>query len=259
MASEVAPHAEAIASRGFTVLPELFSPAQLAHWRIRIDDVYLEQERAFGRDALDAIQDADACRAPLLYDFGFVELATHPRILAIIRHLLGDWLILHLQNAIISRPLVSHHQAHWHRDLVHQTFVSSRPLSVNALIAVDAFSAETGGTHVLPGTHKGELLPPEPDIAAGSIAVGAPAGSAILFDSMLFHRAGANSSIEARRAVNHQYTLPFIKQQYDFPRALAARIDLDPFLRRLFGFTSAVARDDRAWREARMTRLRETR
>jgi hypothetical protein len=44
------------------------------------------------------------------------------------------------------------------------------------------------------------LLPPEPVIAAGSIAVSAPAGSAILFDSMLFHRAGANASIEARRA-----------------------------------------------------------
>jgi hypothetical protein len=109
MASEVASHAEAIANRGFTVLPELLSSAQLAHWRIRIDEVYLEQERAFGRDALDAIQDADICRAPLLYDFGFVELATHPRILAIIRRLLGDWFILNLQNAIIS--------VHWSRTI----------------------------------------------------------------------------------------------------------------------------------------------
>jgi ectoine hydroxylase-related dioxygenase (phytanoyl-CoA dioxygenase family) len=237
MASAVASHAAAIASRGFTVLPELLSPAQLTHWRIRIDEVYLEQERAFGRDALDAIQDADICRAPLLYDFGFVEFATHPRILAIIRRLLGDWFILNLQNAIISRPLVSHHQAHWHRDPVHQTFVSSRSLSVNALIAIDAFSAETGGTQVLPGTHKVELATRAGD--RRRLGRRRPRGRRSV-RLMLFHRAGANASIErgARSTISNA---AFLKQQYD-PRALAARVDLDPFLRRLFGFTSAVAR-----------------
>ena len=63
------------------------------------------------------------------------------------------------------------------------------------------------------------------DIGCGSaeyvkkhlLTVTAKAGSAIVFDSMLMHRAGYNHSNKIRRSLNHMYTKPFIKQKYDFP------------------------------------------
>jgi len=251
VSNDVARYAEEIGFRGYTVIPDLFSPAELSEWRNKIDSVYLQQEVEFGREALIAIQELDMCRAPLLYDFDFVRLANHPTILSVVKHFLGDWFILNLQNAIINRPGKIHHQSSWHRDLPYQNWVISRPLAINALFAIDEFSEKTGGTQLVPFTHKTEVLPSDDYIAANRVVASAPAGSAIVFDSMLFHRAGANTSQITRRAVNHLYSTPILKQQYDFPRALEGRQALDPDVARLLGCTSQVPLDDRAWRKAR--------
>ncbi|MFH2139919.1 MAG: phytanoyl-CoA dioxygenase family protein [Pseudomonadota bacterium] len=251
---DVARYVEEIAVRGFTVIPELFSLEQLTAWREKIDGVYRAQETDFGRDALIAIQELDMCRAPLLYDFEFIQLATHPLILSVVKEILGDWFILNLQNAIINRPNQMHHQSSWHRDLPYQNWVISRPLAINALVAIDEFSEITGGTHVVPFTHKTEVLPSDAYIDANRIVAAAPAGSAIVFDSMLFHRAGANRSSNIRRAVNHLYTTPILKQQYDFPNALGTRPDMDAATARLLGYTSQVPLNDRVWRANRAAR-----
>jgi len=250
----IAAYAEEIVIRGFTIVRDLLPAGDLTRWRERIDSVYKQQEVAFGREALIAIQELDLCRAPLLHDFDFVKLATHPVVLSVAKTFLGDWFILNLQNAIINRPNETHHQSSWHRDLPHQNWVISRPLGISALFAIDDFSAETGGTHVIPYSHKLEVLPSDSYIAANQVIISAPAGSAILFDPMLFHRAGANRSKVIRRAVNHLYTTPILKQQYDFPRALGDRPDLGDEYLRLLGYTSQVPTDDRVWREARVAR-----
>lgn len=251
-------HVEEISVRGFTIMPDLLSSEELIGWRHKIDDIYKCQEKEFSYDALAAINELDVCRAPLLYDFDFIRLATHPKILAVVQQFLGDWFILNLQNAIINRPGTSHHQSSWHRDLPYQNFVISRPLAINALLIIDEFSEETGGTHVIPFSHKTEVLPSDAYIDGNRIIVSAPAGSAIVFDSMIFHRAGTNRSQIIRRAVNHLYTVPIIKQQYDFPRALEHQTELDPAVSRLLGFTSQVPLNDKAWRLARTAKLQRS-
>jgi ectoine hydroxylase-related dioxygenase (phytanoyl-CoA dioxygenase family) len=255
---DIAQYAEQIAIRGFTVIPALFSGADLIKWREKIDSVYNKQETEFGRDALIAIQELDTCRAPLLYDFEFIQLAAHALVLSVVKRLLGDWVILSQQNGIINRPNQTHHQNSWHRDLPYQNYVISRPLAISALIAIDEFSEATGGTHVVPFTHKLETLPSAPYIESNRAVIAAPAGSAIVFDSMLFHRAGVNKSQIVRRGVNQVYTIPLLKQQYDFPRALGQRLDLAPAIAQLLGYTSQVPIDDRAWREGRAARARRS-
>jgi len=252
---DIARYAEEVALRGFTIIPNLFSAKELVTWREKIDTVYAQQEQEFGKDTLIAIQELNMCRAPLLYDFNFLQLATHPTILAVVKCFLGDWFILNLQNSIINRPHQTHHQSSWHRDLPYQNWVISRPIAINALLAIDEFSEETGGTYVVPFTHKTEILPSDAYIGANRVVAAAPAGSAIVFDSMLFHRAGANTSSTIRRAVNHLYSTPILKQQYDFPRALGERSDLVPEVSRLLGYTSQVPIDVCAWRNARAARL----
>lgn len=251
-------HVEEITLLGYTVVPDVFSSSELDGWRDKIDVVYAAQEGQFGKDALISIQELDICRAPLLYDFSFIELASHKKIIAIVERFLGDWFILNLQNAIINRPNTPHRQSAWHRDLLYQNFVISRPLAINALIAIDEFSAQTGGTHLLPFSHKQEALPSASYIDQHRVMANAPAGSAILFDAMLFHRAGTNNSSTTRRGVNHLYTTSIIKQQYDFPRALADKVPRDAALARLLGFTSQVPLDALSWRKARADRLQGT-
>ena len=252
---EIDRHVEEISVKGYSIVEDLFDDASLASLRQRIDRVYAQQEERFGRQELAAIQETDLCRAPLLYDFSLIELARHPQVLAIVERLLGNWFILNLQNAIINRPGVDHHQGAWHRDLPHQNFVISQPLAINALFAIDEFSSHSGATCVMPFSHKSEYLPSDRYIENNQLSVTMPAGAAVVFDAMLFHRAGTNTGDSVRRAVNHLYTKPIIKQQYDFPRAIADKDDIDPATARLLGFTSQVPLDDNAWRLARARKM----
>ena len=247
-------HVEEIYVRGFTVIPNLISSSDLATWRDKIDTIYNEQENNFGKDRLILLQELDTCRAPLLYDFDFIRLATIPLVFSLVKHFLGDWFILNLQNAIINRPNQLHHQHSWHRDLPYQNYVISRPLAINALVAIDDFSDDTGGTEILPFSHKMEVLPSDFYIERNRATTSASSGSVIVFDSMLFHRAGVNSSKIIRRAVNHLYTLPILKQQYDFPRALGMK-DIAPDLLRFLGYTCQVPINDYEWREMRSERM----
>lgn len=249
-------HAEELTTLGYTVVPGVLLPEELENWRQRIDAVYETQEREFGgAEALAAIGEKDMCRAPLLYDRAFVEMAGCDAVLSIVRRLLGDWVILNLQNAIINRPAERHHQSAWHRDLPYQNWVISKPLAIGALFAIDPFNEETGGTLVVPHSHRQEAMPSEQFVHAHAVQVEAEPGSVLLFDAMVFHRAGSNRSSHVRRGVNHLYTVPILKQQYDFPRALGGEFAADAEVMQLLGFTSTVPVDALQWRNERLQRL----
>ena len=79
-------------------------------------------------------------------------------------------------------------------------------------------------------------------------------GSFVVFDSMLFHRAGVNRTEGMRRAVNHVYTIPLIAQQISLPAALGGRYSDDPALARLLGYDSTPAASVPEWRQRRLNR-----
>jgi ectoine hydroxylase-related dioxygenase (phytanoyl-CoA dioxygenase family) len=149
-----------------------------------------------------------------------------------------------------------HTQLAYHRDLPYQHFVSSRPLAISALFCIDPFTTETGATTLIPGSHRMEQFPSDVVAAELDTSVSAEPGSFIVFDSMVFHRAGENRSGRPRRGVNHVYSTPIIAQQISLPDALNGRYAGDPALARLLGYDVAPARSVTAWRERRLARQR---
>ena len=96
---------------------------------------------------------------------------------------------------------------------------------------------------------------PSSEVAAQlDTAVTAEPGLFIVFDSMLFHRAGANVSDRPRRAVNQVFSVPIIAQQVSLPDALDGCHADDPHLARLLGYEVAPPRSVLAWRERRLAR-----
>jgi ectoine hydroxylase-related dioxygenase (phytanoyl-CoA dioxygenase family) len=53
---------------------------------------------------------------------------------------------------------------------------------------------------------------------------------------MMFHSGGVNTTANPRRAVNHVYSIPLIRQQIDLPCALGKDFVSDSKLRRLLGY-----------------------
>src|SRR2546423_5436266 len=149
------------------------------------------------------------------------------KVFAILERLLGDYFTLLQQNAITNLPGKDNYQTAWHRDLIYQHFIPSRPIAISALLCIDDFSERNGGTYVLPASHKVEKFPSPEFVRKHEHGIEARAGSAIVFDSMLFHRGGMNSSSSARRGLNHLYSLPFIKQQISLPQLLGGKYSDD--------------------------------
>jgi ectoine hydroxylase-related dioxygenase (phytanoyl-CoA dioxygenase family) len=246
-------HREEIVIKGFTVVPNVIEESRLAEIRKRIDDVYAAQAAEMGgEDALRKINDALLARALFVYDEFFLALATNAKVHEVVGSLLGEYFILLQQNAVINAPTGAHFQSAWHRDMAYQHFVSSRPLSISALYCIDDFSEVTGGTYLLPGSHKIEPFPSREFVVAHEITVNAKAGSALVFDGMTYHRGGFNRSTGLRRGVNHVFGLPFMKQQISFPKSLAGRYQDDPFLNKFLGYSTEPAESVEQWRRARM-------
>ena len=254
---EVAVHAERIRVAGYSVIADAFSAEDIAELGARLDSVLQQQVTEFGGTGnIAAIGDAGTARCLLAYDDEFLRPATHPIILRLCRLLLGEYIVLMQQNGVSNPPVDAHTQARYHRDLPYQHFTSSRPLAVSALLCLDPFTRETGATTLIPGSHRVERFPSDQVAAALDTTIEAQPGSYIVFDSMLFHRAGTNRSARNRRGVNHVFSIPLIAQQVSIPAVLGGRYSDDRELAPLLGYGAGSASSVLAWREQRLARLK---
>lgn len=246
--------AEEILVRGYTILTEMFSPEELKDACVRLDTLYRKQAEEFGLERLAAIGDTLTVRAPVLEDPFFLRFATHERLLALLEHVLQGPVLLYLQNGILNNG-PTHPQSRWHRDLPYQHWLPNRPVAINALYALDDFRADNGATLIVPYSHRMDPLPSWQFMEKNAVAAIVPAGSVLVFDSWLWHRAGDNQAGTPRRALNHIFTTPIFLPVYDFRPLLARQPDPPSSLRVLLGETYQTAVDGRAWREARAARL----
>ena len=251
-------HVEEVHRLGFTILHDVLSADLCAEARHRLDAVYAQQVADFGAAKLAQIQETDIARAPLTYDPWFYNFMMIDRVSELISSMLGSYHILNLQNGIINRPQINHHQTSWHRDLPYQNWVCSRPLAINAMFCIDDFTLETGGTVILPHSHRFENFPSKKYVSSHESVAVSPAGGVIVFDAMMFHRAGANRSQQIRRGINHLYTIPLFKQQISLPIALEKTGFQPPdHLRCLLGYEAEESISTIDWRERRLSKKRK--
>lgn len=221
---------------GYTVIENVLSPEELHVLRNELDRIYAIQEKESGKELLKSIHEEFLARALPAYSEIFTELACRKPLIDLVKKVLGDYFIVHLQNGIINMPNEEHHQSSWHRDLPYQNWVSSEPLGINVFYCLDDFNAQTGGTILLPFSHKIAYMPSDSYVAKHAIQVEAKAGSVLFFDSMLFHKAGYNSSQQIRRGVNTLYAKAILRQQIELPSIMPEETAADPFRSMLFGY-----------------------
>jgi ectoine hydroxylase-related dioxygenase (phytanoyl-CoA dioxygenase family) len=258
---ETDPIDEAIAElriNGYTTLASGFSTEFIDSLKAGLDRTYAKQVAEIGAESdLMSINDADTARCVLSYEADYLKVATAAPLMELARRFLGPEFVLMMQNGIINRPDRENYQAKWHRDLNYQHWTSSKPMAMNALLCIDEFTYENGATFVLPGTHHVAPFPTDAFARKFEKQLAVPAGSFLVLDAMVFHRAGINRSSHVRRAVNHVIGLPFMAQQIDIPSAMSrtgAAIPDDPAIRKYLNFRWAPAADAIEWRRRRIVR-----
>lgn len=251
-------HSEEILIKGFTIVPDILSQDLINLAKNKLENIYKNQVDEVGEDVLKELGDKDIARSLLVYDEFFLHSITlQPIIMGVVERVLGKYFILREQNAIINRAKSDNYQLKWHRDLIYQHFTYSKPFAVSALFCLADFNELNGGTWILPASQKTEAFPSERYILENEVCVNAAAGSVIVFDSMLYHRAGLNRSDNDRIGINNMYVQPYIKQAISFPKQLGGKYSDVPFLNRFLGYDSETDDSVTAWRLRRLARNRE--
>lgn len=245
--SDLEYHLENLEILGYSVIKNVLSSEEAGNIADLLSKLYEKQDAEFGKERLKELNESEVHRGLLVEDEIFMQMASAPRILEIVHALIGESAILNLQNASCAKPGSKHYQSAWHRDFA-KDFVTSKCLSMNAFWCINEFTTKNGATWLLPYSHKLEDFPSERFIRDNGIQIEVPAGSVILWDSLLLHQAGYNQTDKPRYGINHMYTRPFLKQQINFPEYLKGRIDPDSKLGQLLGFWSIAPRSVQEFR-----------
>lgn len=175
------------------------------------DSKYIRHPKEEGADRL-----ADLVNKGELFDIFY----THPKVLAAIDAVLGPEFKLSSLNYRAAKPGKGNQKLHvdW-----GNTVVNGNYKVCNTIWLLDDFTPYNGATRIVPGTHKGSLLPdqaiedpslPHPD----QILINAPAGSVFIFNSHVWHGGTTNTTDKDRRSIHSYFCTRELPQQLDQKR-----------------------------------------
>lgn len=245
-AFDVEPHLQRLHTDGYSVIENFLTPADLRAVREGLAP-YLD--RHTGRNNFEGHRTE---RVYTLVARGaiFERITEDARVLALLDRLLQPGYLLTASQAICIRPGETPQPIHYD----DQFYRVPRPrpaISVSTIVAVDAFTADNGGTEILPGSHRlsdAEIAgiydgfdadaPTRADLERRLVPLVMPAGACVVFLGTLLHRGGANRSRAPRLAFSNQYCEPWARTQENYflgvPPQTARR--MSPRLLELLGY-----------------------
>lgn len=236
---------EEMATRGWVRVPGVLEEASIASLGAALEDAEAECASVRKRRGMTG---ADGSAHHLAVFRGpFLDFLARTPLDAVIRDYFGGPYILNSYGASVNRPEVRSYLHTMHRDV--RSFTRDIHLMLNMLVMLDDFTVENGATYFLSGSHQSPE-PPEPAVfEQNSERATGRAGDIVLFDSRLWHAAAPNQSTRKRRALTLTFTPPFIKPQFDYPRALgySEGAKFDPSLRAILGYDSRIPASLEEW------------
>ncbi|KAK8070298.1 Phytanoyl-dioxygenase [Apiospora phragmitis] len=230
---------------GYGLVKNVLSPEQVAIMRKAV----VEQaagERKAGIAQVDGGPDGPNQRLWTLINKGddFLDLLNHPIIDEFIPWALGEHAIITTYTANIARPGNVPMQLHTDQVAV-QPPIRDIAFGLNILFYLEDVTEKNGATRVYPGSHKGQVAPEDIFTVEGSAPAEAPAGTALIVDSRIWHATGPNRESAGERPVILLFFMrSFIRQQENNFLSLR-RSDVWPKLsdrhKRMLGFYTTGA------------------
>ncbi len=238
-----------ITTQGYTVIGDFLQPAQLKSIKALLAGL---NGQFLGRNNFEGGK-TERIYALLAYDKVIQDIVEDPRIMAICEAFLEDNFLLTTSQSICIHP--GETPQPWHADDVFYSIPRPRPMvGLSTVVAIDDFSAENGGTEIVPGSHLwsdeqigGDYRQGDTErdsafaerMADQSIALEMPAGACVVFAGNTLHRGGGNKSSGPRQALSNQYCQPWARTIENFflsvPRELVR--EMSPKLHSLLGYS----------------------
>jgi ectoine hydroxylase-related dioxygenase (phytanoyl-CoA dioxygenase family) len=217
--------------KGFFIVENVLSPAEVERMRGEFERIHAEEREAGGHEVH---VEPGARRISNIFNKtdAFDRCLTIPEVLAASHYLLGE---IKVHGANLRDPVKGYGQQDLHVD-VPKKFDDDWWV-INAMIMLDDMTLDNGPTRVVPGSHhwapinvpvvnQGDWEPSElsaedkarvpADLGApypGEVLVTAPAGSAIICNSSMWHGGTLKKSDAKRRMLHLSYTRRDLPQQ----------------------------------------------
>ena len=206
-----------IAEYGLTIVPDVLTGdglrrARDALYRAADSDRARQREQKF---SLDYAQDDTNRRVwnVLSRDPVFEDLAFHATALDYVKGVIGWPALLGNISANITGPGGGEMVLHADQIFVPEPWASA-PQGMNVAWCLDDFTEANGATRFVPGSHRLNRAPRAEDAQAETVPMVAPAGSAVVFESRVWHKTGNNvTANEQRGGVFAWYTKPIYRAQ----------------------------------------------
>lgn len=191
------------AENGFLVIPDALSGEQVCALNLAFDRYSVDFPEEWAHFSDSFIQTVNVL--PRVSDFDVT--IEHPRILGLLRQLLGDELTLEEFSMMIRNPAGQTSELKgWHRDITRSY---ERRMEIQAISVVYYLTDVTATDHcfsIVPGTH-GRLVDLRPeDVEPGAeVDVVGPAGTALVFHARCIHAGKLKAGSRQRRTLHVYY------------------------------------------------------
>jgi ectoine hydroxylase-related dioxygenase (phytanoyl-CoA dioxygenase family) len=183
--------------------------------------------QVLGKERLERAGELGILRIMPKFDNFFLKYLEIPEVLRLVDEVLSPTAILQVQQGSILPSFPKGQAPPVFQNLFHMDFpryLNGYLAAFNIFFAISRFTKDNGGTLLVPGTHQKPDRPGDEYLRANAIPVECEAGSMFIFDSMLYHAAGENTSGRERLGINHEFIRSYMKQQIDYVRALGDEV-----------------------------------
>lgn len=219
---DVAGHIARLHRDGYTIVENFLDADRLSAFRAGVEP-WLGRYR--GRNAFEGLKTE---RVYTLVARGrvFEDITDDPRLMAVLDGFLKPGYLISASHAICIYPGEQAQSLHF--DDSFYPIPRPRPaISMSVIGAIDPFTAQNGGTVMLPGSHRWTLdqvnaareaihAGRRTPLTEGLFSLEMPAGAIAIFQGTLIHGAGANHSDAPRLAFTNQYCEPWARTQENF-------------------------------------------
>jgi len=238
---------------GFTILKNIIPKDVTQEIKIKMYECYEAQKKEVGGiENLKKIRDEGIIRVLFSYDRIFLkEVLMNETVLGYLDIFLDKTFTLYSQVGVFSEPRTELYQTAWHREIQYQHYISSRPLAIQSLFILDPFNSTTGGTFFLPGSHLFEKFPSDEFVLNNQIQPSLSEGDVVLMNSMVYHKAGINTSLNDRLLITTTYTRPNLASMFNHTSMIRPE-SLSEREREILGFRWNYNQSMLEWRKSRI-------
>jgi ectoine hydroxylase-related dioxygenase (phytanoyl-CoA dioxygenase family) len=209
---------EKISDAGWVVVKDAINGREIAKLNNALEIAYLKLREIQTRNKMGQVVDGSLHHLILLDDI-FINFLDNEKISTYVKQFFdGKNFIVNSYGAVINKKNNTTYTKNMHKDV--RSFLGGKPIMLNLLVMLDDFTLENGATYLLSGSHKKDEKPDESYFYKKADRALGKAGSFLFFDSNIWHATGENKTQSSRKALTITFTLPFVKQQLDYPRAL---------------------------------------